>query len=301
MNEAKRVKLRVSFGYENLRIGIISKLTYQLARFDLLGNFYGFETLSDQLLLCQTPAADVEKLRQFGTTLDSTCNFDLSRLISSSEYDHHKYQNMFFEMYIKDFNDDLIDVPVLVKNMQDKNGNKPNADSSAEQESNWRLTRRFFLLDTKSGVEGTDNFIKGESSTVVRYAKQMTIRIKLDPNNPEMIYPPLLIIDYRERSKTTIAANSLAKVTFSSEYQMNSDKTVKTIGDLTIVCLAFFVVLVIVQVIVWCNLPQLGGADANRCNYYFVKIILSMFSVFSSVFFWFLVIVSGYWFIFFKL
>jgi hypothetical protein len=38
---------------------------------------------------------------------------------------------MFFEMYIQDFNDDLIDVPVLVKNLQDKNGNKPNADSSA--------------------------------------------------------------------------------------------------------------------------------------------------------------------------
>ena len=52
MNEAKRVKQRVSFGYENQRIGIVNKLTYKLARFDLLGNFYGFETLSDQLLLC---------------------------------------------------------------------------------------------------------------------------------------------------------------------------------------------------------------------------------------------------------
>jgi Meckelin (Transmembrane protein 67) len=52
LNEAKRVKQRVSFGYENQRIGIVNKLTYQLARFDLLGNFYGFETLSDQLLLC---------------------------------------------------------------------------------------------------------------------------------------------------------------------------------------------------------------------------------------------------------
>lgn len=100
MNEPKRVKQRVSFGYENKKIGIVNKLTYKLARFDLLGKFYGFETLSDQLLLCQTPAEDVEKFRQFGTTLDSSCNFDLSRLISSSEFDHHKYQNMFFEMYI---------------------------------------------------------------------------------------------------------------------------------------------------------------------------------------------------------
>lgn len=152
---------------------------------------------------------------------------------------------MFFEMYIQDFNDDLIDVPVLVKNLQDKNGNKPNSDSSAGQESNWRLTRRFFLLDTKSGVEGTDNFVKRESSTVIRYAKEMTLRIRLDPNNPEMILPPLLIIDYRERSKTMIASNSLAKLSFRSEYQMNSDKTISTIGGLTIACLIFFGVLVI--------------------------------------------------------
>jgi hypothetical protein len=46
----------------------------------------------------------------------------------------------------------------------------------------------------------------------------MTLRIRLDPNNPEMILPPLLIIDYRERSKTMIASNSLAKVSFRSEY-----------------------------------------------------------------------------------
>jgi hypothetical protein len=130
--------------------------------------------------------------------------------------------------------------------MQDKNGNRPNSDSSAGKESSWRLTRRFFLLDTKSGVEGTDNFVKGESSTVIRYAKEITLRIRLDPNNPEMILPPILIIDYRERSKTMIASNSLAKVSFRSEYQMNSDKTVSTIGSLTIACLVFFLLLVIV-------------------------------------------------------
>jgi Meckelin (Transmembrane protein 67) len=61
---------------------------------------------------------------------------------------------MFFELYLVDYNDDLIDVPVLIKNMQDKDGNKPNTDSSIGQESGWRLTHRFFLFDTKSGVEG---------------------------------------------------------------------------------------------------------------------------------------------------
>ena len=47
MYQSKRVKMRVSFGYENEKIGIINKLTYKLAKFDLEGNFYGFETLTD--------------------------------------------------------------------------------------------------------------------------------------------------------------------------------------------------------------------------------------------------------------
>ena len=41
--------MRVSFGYENKQIGIINKLTYVLAKYDLEGNFLGFETMTDQL------------------------------------------------------------------------------------------------------------------------------------------------------------------------------------------------------------------------------------------------------------
>lgn len=90
---------------------------------------------------------------KFGTTIENSCTFDLSRLTSSSQYDHPKNENMFYELYIQDYNGDLIDVPVLVQNMADKNGNKPNSDASSS-ENNWRLVRRFFLFDTKSGVEG---------------------------------------------------------------------------------------------------------------------------------------------------
>jgi hypothetical protein len=39
--------MRVSFGYEDQKIGIINKLTYLLAKYDLEGNFLGFETLTD--------------------------------------------------------------------------------------------------------------------------------------------------------------------------------------------------------------------------------------------------------------
>jgi hypothetical protein len=93
-------------------------------------------------------------------------------------------------------------VPVLIRNFYDKTGDQPNADDSAE--SGWRLVRRFFIYDTISGVEGDGNYNAGKVSSVVRYPLSIQLRITLDPDYPEMIYPPLLIITYRERALTVI-------------------------------------------------------------------------------------------------
>ena len=78
----------MSFGYENEKIGILNKLSYKLAKFDLEGNFYGFEDLKDQLLLCQTSTENIEQISRFGASIENSCNFDLSRLTSGNTYDH---------------------------------------------------------------------------------------------------------------------------------------------------------------------------------------------------------------------
>lgn len=157
----KRVKFRASFGFENRAIGIINRFRYKLAIFELEGKFLGWQDLSDQLLLCRTSTELQEELLTFGTTLSSSCNFDLSKLVSSSIFDHHKSQDLFFELYLEDYNEDLIDIPVLIKNFKDFNGVLRNADSSSGKESGWRLVRRFFLVDTKSGISGADGYVNG--------------------------------------------------------------------------------------------------------------------------------------------
>ena len=57
---------------------------------------------------------------------------------------------------------------------------------------------------------------------IMRYAKYITLRIKLDPDNEEMIFTPLLIVEYRERTSDNIKSNPLSYVSFRSEYQMDS-------------------------------------------------------------------------------
>lgn len=73
----------------------------------------------------------------------------------------------------------------------------------------------------------------------------MTLRIRLDPDNEEMIYSPLLIINYRERTKTAIATNSLASVSFNAEYEMEMTNFNKVVQGLFIGALIFTAILVI--------------------------------------------------------
>ena len=47
LEKPEKVKFRASFDYQNLSIGIVSRLRFVLAKYDLEGNFYGFEDLYD--------------------------------------------------------------------------------------------------------------------------------------------------------------------------------------------------------------------------------------------------------------
>ena len=163
------------------------------------------------------------------------------------------------------------------------------------------MTRRFFLFDTKSGVEGTDNYKNGGISTVVRYPKDITLQIKLDPSNDEMIFTPLLKITYRERSKTGVEQNSLASVSFTSEYAMEMDNFWGTVTGIFIGIMVLAGVIVVVKIIVFATSPQLSSDPTALCKFGFYKFFVSSLEIFSNLAFWFLVITTGYWFVFFKL
>lgn len=86
---------------------------------------------------------------RIGKDIDISCTFDLSRLTSVNQYEHPNYENRFFELYLVDWNDDLIDVPILITSILSETGQMPNFETD---ESRWILTRRFFLFDTVSGI-----------------------------------------------------------------------------------------------------------------------------------------------------
>lgn len=60
-----------------------------------------------------------------------------------------------------------------------------------------------------------------------------------------MIFTPLLIVTYRERSKTGIATNSLATVGFTAEYAMDTTNFWTTVRGLFIGAMVLFAIIVI--------------------------------------------------------
>jgi hypothetical protein len=113
-------------------------------------------------MICDKSSEEVARAYRIGTTVNFSCNFDLARLVSPNKFDHFRNENFVYEMYLVDYNDDLIDIPILITNVRGSAGDEPNADSD---ESRWLLTRRFFMFDTMSGIQDGD-FPDGIPTTV---------------------------------------------------------------------------------------------------------------------------------------
>jgi hypothetical protein len=85
----------------------------------LTGEFLGFEDLVDQIIICETKRDDIQHLMDIGASLKRRCNFDASNLLNPKQYPRNA--NIFYEMFLEDYNGDLIDVPVLIRNYKYEN------------------------------------------------------------------------------------------------------------------------------------------------------------------------------------
>jgi len=63
---------------------------------------------------------------RIGVTQQFWCDFDLKHLISKNKWERPQSENFFYELYLRDYNDDLIDIPLLIENTASISGGFPN-------------------------------------------------------------------------------------------------------------------------------------------------------------------------------
>ncbi len=125
--------------------------------------------------ICDKPSETIQDIFRIGVTQHYHCKFDLKKLTTPNKFERPQIGDFFFELYLRDYNDDLIDVPVLIEDTAGANGGYPNRGKDKAQ---WILTRRFFMFDTVSGIP--QNQYPNGTPVVVRYPKRMTLVIVLN-------------------------------------------------------------------------------------------------------------------------
>jgi hypothetical protein len=154
-------------------------------------------------------------MMKFGAVTESLCEFDVSQLFDQARLPNEA--NYFFDLFIMDRNKNLIDVPVLIRNLRNKKGEQVNTGSTISD--SWRLVRRFFVYDTVSGITLPDGYTKDADPTIVRWASDIKVKITLDQTQKERIYTPYLDITYKESSDRT----KKTRVSFIMDYYQEMD------------------------------------------------------------------------------
>lgn len=116
-----------------------------------------------------------------------------------------------------------------------------------------------------------------------------------------MINVPYLQIEYRERSASYVAENSLTTVFFNTEYILSTSEFWKGAGAAFWTFIAVFVLILLTVTCVLFDRPALTTDYAARLTNLSIKTAMNALDIFSTLFFWYLFAATGYWFIFFKL
>jgi meckelin len=168
----------------------------------------------------------------------------------------------------------------------------------------WILNRRFFLYDTVTGIEEPGGFSTLEPASIVRYAKTMRLVVTLDANKEynEMIYTPYLEINYEEKQKDMILEENdkMKDITFMAEYKMDTKSFWQLCKTLFWILFVVMLLSVLVFLNVQSNTERLATDKSASNTLAMTNGFFMTVDLFSTIFFWFLYAMTGWWFIFFK-
>ncbi|KAJ9601533.1 hypothetical protein L9F63_000276 [Diploptera punctata] len=187
-----------------------SMLNLTVVRYKPDGHLKGISSASGSFLqLCPESWTSLDMGLRFGTQYHRSCSIPVRQLMSLRETE-------FLDLYLQYWETSeslLYAIPTLVQNF-----------NRGSDRSQWQLTRRFFMIDTVSGVKvaSVSNKQVEESPSVIRYMKSCVLRVKVRGREEGRIYPPLLILKYGEVNQQDIDDNVELSVSFKVEYEMEN-------------------------------------------------------------------------------
>jgi meckelin len=297
------------------------QLEFIVATYTLNGTFLGYSDVETLFTYCPMPSP----WTQTGGGSSSTT---LWMIFGSSQYISFKCDpgllvdrsQLFYELFLKDTVTGLLmPISVRITNLLDSSGKRPNSKFISRDlcKSNEIHVRRFYLFDISTGITETSP----DSPVALRFAEYIRLDIRITESDPESIYTPVLTLQYKDTTIdsttetpadaqapfTSYTAASNPTVTFEVIYSMNSKTFFTTLNG-------FFIAGIVVAILVFLskyfnwrtrNLRTVVGPSAMATNGITLTLLIELTSLachsWVLVFFPFLLLVSWYWFVFFKL
>ena len=237
------------------------------------------EDLTNQFILCSQTYEDGNDYRHFGVVIDNNCEIDLERFNNENE-------PIFYEMYVDD-NGTKTEVPILIDNINNPDSKSTLHLNNETDPSKWILVKRFFLFE------------KIVDSNYITFAKFMKFRVNMTKDGSyAKAYIPIFEILY---SRKEIGGELKSYVSFQSEYYTTMKHFMKVMLGLLITACVIVFIIVIYRVWVWIKLnPKILLPDSWFIDL-LITIIFTLFRFFGIFMFWFTLIISAYWYFFYKL
>ena len=262
-----------------------SRLNITAAVYRADGSLEGAGLASGNLFhLCNISNLVADSAWVFGTRYMQRCEMSALELFNIS--------TVFYDLYVpfvsKEGKTLIYSVPNRILN------NKKNIDE--EDEKNWVLTDRFFLVDTIGGVRS-----EGKSPEIVRFLSRLELRVTLintreSPDKPGMIHPPVAVLKYEEVTLEEARDGKKVEMEFSVSYKMDMKEARKDVEISVGVLSVFAILLAAIEAWSWSRRSGKLAADVSSL----VTLIFSAAGYLSYVFLCVIFFSSLYWFIFFK-
>ena len=281
--------------------GASKDLNFVVKRFNLKGELMSVAPLTSQLSLCHLSNQDISEYRRFGGSFSKTCSLSISHLFN-------KQEQYFYELFLQLANGSYVDVPVVFADYRNANQQNPNADRG--NFDNFLYSRRYFLVDSVSGVEGTTEAdLKTKVPLLIRILSKATLYIKSfgnkgadDPSqerlNNGILRKPYVYLEYRTIEATKRKEETSCK--FEVIYAPDRSDFDRFNLAMLITFNVVAALITVFKMIIWYmyNPPQF--LPENFLSKFVLRFLINLYTIWSFCMFWYLLSVTGYWFVFYK-
>nr|XP_033796595.1 meckelin-like isoform X2 [Geotrypetes seraphini] len=253
-----------------------SQMQFKLARYDVRGNFLGWEDAKGGTLqMCPDTPERLDAAYAFGTSYSQSCTFQLPNLLSRVP------EPVFYELFLQysDQGGKILLWPVPVENTNLRTTTQSSLDTTA--------LRRFFLVD---GLSGRTESLSSEPK-LVTVATSLTLSIYLPTSNPGSRPPFLLRVKYAKKD-----AKGGTQLSFAVSYTQ-SQETYKRDTDIALAVLGSLSVLyAIMETSSWVRRSRLQSIGVTLI----VKFLAFLSGALANIFFFVTLGTGIYWLIAFK-